>query len=428
MRKKIDMKVLHIVGGGLNGGAAMGAKFLHDALLRQGIQSSMLIQNGDNEKNNIYNIGKYLDDVSKKVHKKHFSTESMIKSANIKDKTSIFSLGICGNDITNIDLFKEADIIHLHWINNGMLSLRGIQKINKPIVWTLRDMWPLTGGCHYSLLCEEYHDECHNCHIMDNKISSWVYKMKKRSYHDSIVTVAISDWIKSCAIKSGLFNPSNIFKIPNFIDFDNFTKKDKLGTQEILNLPTDKVIICAGVQNFSSSYKGFDNFLRIIDSLDKNKFFLLLFGICDDDKLNQLTIDYEYVGFVSSRKLLAIVYNASDVFIITSVQEAFGKTVLESLSCGVPVVSYDSSGQADMIRHKINGYLAKSFDTNDFIKGIEWCIQNKESISLENLVDKSVFEEDKIVKKYLKAYKKALTLHSRGNKKCTSRFTRTPSK
>lgn len=401
--------MLHIVGGGLGGGAAMGARFLHDALLKQGIQSSMLIQYGDDEKNGIYSIGKYLDNTSKKIHQKHFFAEKNCLNKILFDQDDDFSIGISGNKITQMDIYQEADIVHFHWINNGMLSIREIKNIKKPIVWTLRDMWPFTGGCHYSLLCEQYKNGCTECHLADSAVVSKVFRMKKRTYSKNIVAVGISEWIRRCAEDSGLFEGGGAYKISNFIDFDEFSVRLRKESKRELGLSEEIKILSVGAQHFIRKYKGFDLLIEILNKLDKRKYFLLIYGGCTSQQLSQIKLNYKYMGYIQERSQLNTIYSASDVFLFTSIQETFGKSILEAMASGTPVVSFEVGGSVDIIEHKKNGYLSKSFDIDDFIVGIDWCLglSDDERAKMSMEVRKR-FDAQGLSEQYISLYKKIL--------------------
>jgi len=165
------MKVLHLVAGNLTGGAARGAYFLHKAQRELGIES-ILVTNSPitNKDQTVISLAS--------------STPARIRNGIIsrlgrlptylytKRLSRMFNTGIGGYDITKLPEYQEADIVHLHWIN-GLVSMWNLRKIKKPIVWTLRDMWPLTGGCHYSMDCDRYKVGCGYCpqlqsrHLLD---------------------------------------------------------------------------------------------------------------------------------------------------------------------------------------------------------------------------------------------------------------------
>ena len=156
------MKILHVVGGSSNGGAYQGADILHQALLESKIDSKILndtylnkvIINSNNSNQDVYYVNKNLYN--------HFKIrffvllEKFLKTIFLKKPRSAFTLGLFGLDITKIKEYKKADIIHIHWLNQGFIKINSLSKIDKPIVWTIRDMWPFTGGAHYTMDFEKY--------------------------------------------------------------------------------------------------------------------------------------------------------------------------------------------------------------------------------------------------------------------------------
>ena len=141
------VKILHIVGGSSSDGAFKGANILHKALLELEVDSKILNDNPKkkfkNDKNIIYvNKNIFLNI----VNKIYIFTEKVLKSIFLHSPRSTFTIGLFGFDITKVKEYKDSDIIHIHWLNQGFIKLKSISKIEKPIVWTMRDMWPFTGG------------------------------------------------------------------------------------------------------------------------------------------------------------------------------------------------------------------------------------------------------------------------------------------
>jgi hypothetical protein len=153
------MKILHIVGGELSSGAARGAYWLQKGLLNLGINSQLLTSSketyGDQKVTSITSdkTGKFFALLRKQA-------DHSLQSFYGNRKKLIFSVGLFGFDFTKTREYQEADIIHLHWICGGLVNIKHLSKIDKPLVWTMRDMWPMTGGCHYSLDCERYKVGC----------------------------------------------------------------------------------------------------------------------------------------------------------------------------------------------------------------------------------------------------------------------------
>ena len=406
------MKILHLQSGSIDGGAARSAFWLHKALLNLGLDSRLLILSGKKTKDldkNIEILNLSLKDRVKNFLKNRlnqFPLNFYSKRQNI-----IFSTAFFGYDITHSKFYEDADIIHLHWINNGMLSLNQISKIKKPIVWTFRDMWPFTGGCHYSLGCYRYEVGCGKCKVLNSRknidLSSWVMRLKNRKFQKNIFPVAISNWIKYCAKNSLLFAKNDIKLIHNGVDTELFKPVEKYTAREILGLPRDKRVILVGAQNPKDLYKGFNKFLDSIEYIDKSKYLFVFFGRINQGDLAELNINFKFLGYLCDNYSLVLAYSASDVFVCPSIQEAFGKTIIEAMACGTPVVCFDATGPKDIVDHMVDGYKAKPFDPVDVATGIEWILSNNDypkicSRARENIIKN--FDINLIAKKYKELY------------------------
>jgi len=182
------MKVVHLVAGGLEGGAARGAYWLHSSLMKAGVDSFILTNSkceGDNPSVYSLSISRLSSLLNRVCNRLLMLPEFFYPNR----RRHIFSNGIIGCDYLKHPKFLEADIVHLHWIN-GLVSLQSLKKIDKPIVWTLRDMWPMTGGCHTALNCDRYIVGCGGCpQLMSNSLhdlSSLVILAKKSSYQKTL--------------------------------------------------------------------------------------------------------------------------------------------------------------------------------------------------------------------------------------------------
>ena len=408
--------VLHLVSGELSGGAAKGAYNLHCALLEQGFPSSILSSSThipENAKNTYSTIhsqnDKYLNALKSRI-------DTLPTRLYSKRLQRIFSNNFIGYNILNHEIYKKADIIHLHWINNAFISLKTLSQIHKPIVWTIRDMWAMTGGCHYAMgkeqLCDRFQHSCGKCPTLASKtkydLSFLNLKAKARFYPKTMQLIALSSFIQESIAKSSLLKNLPLAVIPNCIDTSVFAPFDKQIAKSLLNISTNKQIILCGANNPKDFYKGFSYLLKAFECLDSNRYFLCFFGKLDSSSIKGF--EFKNFGFQHSDVMLRLLYNASDVFVAPSVLEAFGKTIAESLSCGIPVVSFDYSAPRDIIHHKHNGYLAHSFDSKNLAEGIEW-ILNLDSVSYENLSHNARvsvqerFSFEKIAKSYIEIYR-----------------------
>ena len=148
----------------------------------------------------------------------------------LPSKRSTFTFGLIGHDISKLKEVKNADIIHIHWLKDGFISLKTISKINKPVVWTMRDMWPFTGGSHYTMEFEKYEKK---------KLSKKIQKIKKK-FFKKIYFVAMSEWLKTKAENSYVLNNIKIEKIFNNVDLNDFNEIPKEKAKSILKINTKK--------------------------------------------------------------------------------------------------------------------------------------------------------------------------------------------
>ena len=413
------MKIVHIVAGELNGGAAKGAYNIHKALRRKGIES-FLLTTGKNVDKDPYVISVGTSKISKYLN---YIRPKFEQIKLLKYKKSLNTVKSSGIPPFSVNIMKyrqvmDADIINLHWINGGMINIKSLKSVKKPIVWTIRDMWPLTGICHYALGCEKYKIGCGECfQIGSNKQKDLSYKIShlKQKISKNIVTVSVSRWIHEQVSESYPFKNGKNLYIQNCIDTNDFKSVNKNTAKTILELPIDKKIILLGAQNINDSYKGGKFLGELIKLLDSQKYFVLLLGRCNvelKDLLESHHIDFKALGFISDTLSLRIIYSAADVFVMLSIQDALPKMPVEAMCCGTPVVSFDTSGLKDIVDHKQNGYRAKAFDVSDLLAGINWvCDNEKYDMLCKIAIEKSskYFDADVVADKYIELYKEILS-------------------
>ena len=408
------MKILHIVAGDLNGGAARGAYWLHSGLKELNIDSKIFTNSkitlGDNSVVTINNSKK-----RKAINIIRGQLDNLFPLFYRKRKKIIFSSSFFGVDFTKTNEYKEADIVHLHWINGSFVNIKHLGKIEKSIVWTMRDMWPMTGGCHYAMECDKYKTGCGNCEQLNSHssydLSKFILNRKKKYLPKDMKIVGISHWLSDEAKKSELFKDYDVRTISNNIDSKEFFPVDKDIARKILGIKSSKKIILVGSTNLKDFYKGFDKYLEAIKQLDKEKYFLCFFGNVDKNVVSDLGFEYKSFGYLNDNISLRLVYSCANVFVAPSLMDAFGKTIAESMGCGTPVVCFDATGTKDIVTHKVDGYKAESFKSDDLSSGIEWILDNKNYEELcQKARNKVVREFDSVVaaKKYIELYEEIL--------------------
>ena len=261
----------------------------------------------------------------------------------------------------------------------------------------------MTGGYHLPNYLSQ------NASIIEHKISSFLYKIKKNFIinQNNIHFTAISNTIKKDF--ESVYKNTNINKIYNLTDQENFYPENSRELKTTLNINTSKKIILFGAQRISDPSKGSQYLESILSKLDPKKYFIISFGVNDKIDLYKYKFDYINFGATYDHNILRKIYCVSDLFLCTSIHESFGKTVLESLLCSTPVVAFDVGAVNEIITHQKNGYLAKPFNIDDFIFGIEYVLRKKKdwekyAKSYERLYYLKPFSYQEITKSYKDKY------------------------
>ena len=297
-----------------------------------------------------------------------------------------------GNRIDSHPFIMEADVVYLHWFVGGYLNFDNLEqlfRLNKPIIVFMHDMWAITGGCHHSFDCDNYKSGCNYCpmflknrkHTLASKGVDKKYKLYLKYKH--LYFVSPSVWMDNCVANSLLAKKNNHFVIPNVVDEKIFKKIDKEVARNILNIDLDKIVISFGCVSTYNKFKGIDYLLDALDLLELDlPIQLLVFGTkYQKDILQRSKYPVLFMGVITSDFLMSIINNAADIYVSPSLAESFGLTFLENLLCQTPVVGFDNTAIPEMIKHKVNGYLAKNEDVEDLAFGIKYLIENRLVIS-----------------------------------------------
>jgi glycosyltransferase involved in cell wall biosynthesis len=367
----------------IEGGAARAAYRLHSGLKLLGIDSRMLVGLKYSDDVNVIapttKIGKGMAIMS--------STLDIIPLVLYRNREqTIFSPAYVPETIARKVSLYNPDIIHLHWIAGGFLRIETFRKFQKPIVWTLHDMWAFTGGCHYDESCGRYQESCGICPQLNSKrqsdLSYWIWKRKKKAWENLKITIVTpSHWLAECARSSSLFKNHHIEVIPYGLDIQRFKPMDKQVARDILSLPQDKKLILFGALNSTTDKrKGFHLLVPALQMLTKKgwqeKIELIVFGSSKPYNPPDFGFKVNYLGQLKDETSLAIAYAASDVFVLPSIQENLANVIMEAMACGIPCAAFNIGGMPDMIVHEHTGYLARPFETEELAHGISWILDD----------------------------------------------------
>ena len=342
---------------------------------------------------------------------------------NRKDmfKVSVASSGI---DIINHPWIKEADIVCLNWINQGMVSFDAIEHLvdaGKHIVWTMHDMWNLTGICHHAHECMRYTEKCGNCQYVkkgrvENDLSRRVWLQKKALYDKAnIHFVAVSNWLADKCRESSLLGNRALSVIHNAFPTDYYMTS-LTAPVEKFNINYNKNIIVMGAARLDDPIKGIDYavdaFNYIFDNHPEvaNNCVAVLFGdIRDASILSRIRLPFHHLGTVGDAKLLRQLYASSKVVLSTSLYETLPGTLIEGEAAGCVPVSFGMGGQADIIDHKVNGYIAEYKSAKSIAEGIIWALKNAPSRKSQHENVEKRFDAKVIAQKYIDLFNSMLS-------------------
>ena len=414
------MRVLIINTSERIGGAAIAAHRLMEALKNNGIKAKMLVRDKQTDQISVVQLKKSWWKVWQFIWER-----IVIWKANRFKKHNLFAVDIAntGTNISALPEFNQADVIHLHWINQGMLSLTDIRRIiesGKPIVWTMHDMWPFTGICHYASDCDKYTQECHYCPLLfkgGKKDLSYRTFEKKRKLFDgaNITFVACSRWLEGMAKQSELLKGQTITNIPNAINTNLYKPHNKQEARRKCRLPQEGKLILFGSVKITDKRKGIDYLIEACKLLAekhpewKDSLGVVVFGNQSQQLQDLIPFRVYPLPYIKNEHELVDIYNAVDLFAIPSLEENLPNMVMEAMSCGVPCVGFNTGGIPEMIDHLHNGYVAQRKSAEDLANGIHWILTEPEYAELSAQACRKAignYSESIIAKKYTDVYNK----------------------
>ncbi len=366
------------------GGAAVAANRLMDALNNNGIKTKMLVRDKATDNITVAQLDKSWR------QRWNFLWERFVIFCHLRFKRdNLFQIDIAnaGTDITRTREFREADVIHLSWVNQGMLSIGGIKKIlasKKPVVWTMHDLWPASSICHYARNCHRYESRCGNCPLLPgggsrNDLSAKVWRRKRQALGtNSILFVTCSRWLADKAKKSGLLSGQKLMSIPNPIDTHVFCREDQEKARIYAGLPADKRLILFVSQRVTDQRKGMDYFITAMNKMVeqhpemRQNTGIAILGGQAEELAGKLPLPSYPLRYVSDEKKIASVYYSVDMFVLPSLEDNLPNTIMEAMACGVPCVGFNTGGIPEMIDHLKNGYVAEYKSVDDLAKGMHW--------------------------------------------------------
>jgi len=402
------------------GGAARAAVRLQSGLRGLGIDSELLVQFKGGDSDEVFCSAGGLTTLARRL--KIFLGLLPVRFYPNKPENN-FSPALLPDHKASAVAGLDPDIIHLHWLGAGFLQVETISKLDrlgKPILWTLHDSWPFTGGCHVPYDCTKYVENCGACPVLgssrERDLSRRTWERKKKAWQDlNLTLIAPSNWLADCARASSLFRNARVEVIPNGLDTEIFQPQDRENSRKLLDLPNDRKLILFGAMRATTDpNKGFQLLAQALQTLgqDLTTAQALVFGNDESAKLPDLGIPVICLGRIENEQRLAAIYSAADVFVAPSRQEAFCQTAAEAMACGTPVVAFGASGLLDVVEHQRCGYLAQPYEPDDLAQGISWVLEDRDRhAELSRRARQKAeeeFSQETMARRYLNIYQEIL--------------------
>lgn len=409
------MKVTIVNHSDIVGGASIVSLRLLHALREQEVDARMIVRQAKGYADeHVTAIGRGLAD------KSAFLGERLkIFLSNGFNRRLLFKVSTAdrGLPVASHPWIIDADIVLLSWFNQGMMSLDEIRKISalgKPIVWTMHDMWAMTGICHHSGGCDRYRTLCGECPYLGERrkhdLSTTVFEIKRRLYNDLTINfVAVSHWLAGRANQSALLHNQKVVVINNALPIERYQTVPRHSRTE-LGLPDDRnklVAMCAA--RLDDTIKDLPTAIAALNQCDGYNVTAVFCGNIREPKLlDGLKIPYVYLGNISDADKMADIYAHCSAVISSSKFESLPSTLIEGMAAGAVPIGFGGDGRDEIIDHLSNGYLARNGEPSDFAAGIKWALEA--GLSREGLHRGAAerYSSQKIAQQYIDLFKRIL--------------------
>lgn len=385
------MRVVHISTVDVAGGAARAAYRQHEALRESGrVHSRMLamIKLSDDPDVIAYDYTRgIIGRLRRRIKQGHLAAEVKRAFLNRPGGYELFSDDRTEQGSGAYDQLPECDLVNLHWIDGFVPFVDVFRRFQRrgPVVWTLHDMAPFTGGCHYDTDCGRYRTTCGRCPQLgsrvDRDLAHAIWQRKRAAIlrwgSDNLTVVCTSHWLKERAETSQLFRSLDIQLIPYGIDSQRFAPGDRQEARQRLGLPPDALVVAFMATGAQLPRKGYSYLRDALDGLPRHSSLILL-SVGGGRPPSPVGITHVHLERAASDEEVIRVYRAADLFVMPSVQEAYGLTGLEAMACGIPLVGFRTGMCADAVEQGKSGYVVEVGDVAGLRDAIAVLIEDSE--------------------------------------------------
>ena len=393
------MKVLHICTTD-SGGAGLCCLRIHESLLKQGVDSKVLVLEKRSPNARVFEYGRWKNTLWKAFNKVlrllHLEITNYNKVFNLSVRQKrCYTLPTSIIDVSRYPLIQEADVIHLHWINHFVDYPSFFKKVKKPFVWTLHDENLFLGIAHYTesksyggdLEAEYYHK-----------------KMKIVKGIERLGIVFLSEMMYNQYRQHEMILNAKTTIINNAVDYNNYYPAKKNIARQQMGIPQDAVVFVFVSAELFDSRKGLDILVKALENMQILNVMILAIGTVGS---YQVSSTVNAIGPIYNIEKMSLAYSCADYFVMPSCQEAFAQTPIEAMSCGVPAIVFPVGGTRELI-NKTNGILCNGFTQKDLEEGINKAMN---TVYDSDEIRKDViarFSPEKIAKSYMDFYNQIL--------------------
>lgn len=401
------------------GGAAVVTYRLMRALRKLGVEARMVVFTKHTYDDNVQRIS------SRFMRTQKFLWERLrIFLANGMNRDTLFQVSIAntGCSVSSHPWVREADVVMLSWVNQGLVSLHELDKLvalGKPLVWTMHDMWNLTGICHHSRGCERFMEECGNCPFLRSgslrDLSHKVWERKKKIYsRNNITFVPVSSWLAKQCARSSLLKDAKVETIPNAFPAETYYTRPR-ATRPRLPIDYTRKLIMMGaarlddpIKDLPTAVKAFNHIFLTRPDIANSSMAVFFGDLRNPAILDEMMFPYVHIGHVSDESVLRELYALSSVVLSTSLYETLPGTLIEGQAAGCLPVTTGQGGQADIIDHLINGYITPDHSPEEIAKGIIWALENVPDRAALHSNIESRFDAPVVAQRYVDLFHRVL--------------------
>lgn len=392
------MRVLIVSTTERTGGGAIAASRLMEALNNNGVKAKMLVRDKQTDRITVATIGNIVPKAMERV-------SILLRNGMHYRRSWLCDLGNTGFDITRTPEYMEADVIHLHWVNQGMLSLRTLQRIlqsGKRVVWTLHDEWPYLGVCHFRGECKE--QECRRCPLISGGVAHRIWQQKRTIYaQGNLQMVGCSQWITDEARQA--LPGVRVHHINNAIPHAIFHPQDQTEARRAMGLPLEGRLVLFCAQKVDDERKGM-RYICEMAQREKPDYGLVVVGKNAEQMRQQIQWPGPCypINYVDGERAMAQLYAAVDCFVTPSLQDNLPNTIAEAMSCGTPCVGFCVGGIPEMIAHQQDGYVAQYRDSADLARGIQTVLDHPQWRQAAAHHAAQAYGEQHVAHQYIEVY------------------------